>query len=106
VLRVHRVVDGDREAVITGYEVVPQRSVGAPIFRRYAELNAILGRLRDLDVAKLIDELFPEGDHDVELLREAALAVSEKAESASDVLGELLRVITQPEVPQALTSFV
>lgn len=71
------------------------------LIRRYHELNAIIDRLRELEVTELIDELFPEGDHDVELLREAALAISEDAESPSDVLDELLRVTTQPEVPQS-----
>jgi ATP-dependent DNA helicase UvrD/PcrA len=69
--------------------------------KRYHELRAAIDRLEGLEVTDLIDELFPEGDHDVELLRETALAALEKAETASAVLDELLRTITQPEVPQS-----
>jgi superfamily I DNA/RNA helicase len=66
---------------------------------RFRELKAELARLQGMKISPLIEELFPNGEREVEAIRSLAL---EAMNSCSDVFGlcEDLRVcITQPELP-------
>lgn len=68
---------------------------------RWNHLKKRLDELKDLAVDELVEELFPEGDQDLSLLREVALTLVEDAESPQDLFDGMVKALTQPEVPQS-----
>jgi DNA helicase-2/ATP-dependent DNA helicase PcrA len=70
------------------------------IQERYRDLLAELERLRALDVQELIDDLFPDGNAEVAVLRESAASMQPPPESARELLDSLRSTVTQPEIPE------
>jgi DNA helicase-2/ATP-dependent DNA helicase PcrA len=67
---------------------------------KYQELTAILETIAQKDVAELIDSLFPAGNDDVAVIREAALLALPELESAGDLLDLIRTSVSQPMVPE------
>lgn len=65
-----------------------------------AELDILIGLATE--IAKFVDALFPPGDDDILELRKLALAKIEEAENPSDLLGLMMKEITQPDIPPAV----
>jgi DNA helicase-2/ATP-dependent DNA helicase PcrA len=66
---------------------------------RFGELNQRLTALMTLDIAALIDTLFPDGNEDTASIRQTALLVAPNVTTTKEFLDELRAVITQPELP-------
>ena len=60
----------------------------------------MLGTLGNLDVAELIDQLFPENTPDVQVLREAAQLALPRCGNAASLFDSLRTAVTQPEMPE------
>ena len=67
---------------------------------KYNELRAILTEIEQYDLAGLIDYLFPDGNNDVAVIREAALLALTEVETASDLLDAIRTSVSQPIVPE------
>ncbi len=66
---------------------------------RYAELEQRLAVLMTMDIAALIDSLFPDGNADVATVRQLALLIAPNVQAPQELLNELRTDITQPEIP-------
>jgi superfamily I DNA/RNA helicase len=71
------------------------------LLKRFVTLQARLTELECLELADLVNTLFPEDNADLALIRDLAKEVLEVATSPADLLRELVQMITQPEVPQS-----
>lgn len=70
------------------------------LLSKYEELTAILAEVAQYDLAGLVDHLFPDGNDDVAVIREAALLALTEIESASDLLDTIRTSVSQPIVPE------
>lgn len=68
---------------------------------RYRHAIGRVQQLRELDLADLVDALFPDGQTLTADLRQIALDALAEVESASDLLQAIVRAVTQDEVPQS-----
>ncbi|MBA7624816.1 ATP-dependent DNA helicase UvrD1 [subsurface metagenome] len=66
---------------------------------RFRELKAELARLQGMELSALIDELFPDGEEEIEAIRILALEAMTTCGNASELREELRIRITQPELP-------
>jgi len=66
---------------------------------RFRELKAELARLQGMEFSPLIDELFPEAEPEVVVIRSLALEAMNSCIDASGLRAELRVRITQPELP-------
>jgi superfamily I DNA/RNA helicase len=67
---------------------------------KYDELTAILAGLQTKSVAELIDALFPAGNDDVAVIREAALLDLDELETGGDLLDLIKTNVSQPTIPE------
>lgn len=67
----------------------------------YRDLVARLEKLASLRPQDVIEDLFPGGNVDAQLIRELAEAALEETDELRSLFDEMLRSITQPEVPQS-----
>ena len=58
-------------------------------------------QLRELELAELVDALFPDGQEETTDLREAALDGLAEIESVGELAGKVVGAITQDDVPQS-----
>lgn len=66
---------------------------------RYVQLQQRLAALMPLTVPQLIDTLFPDGNPDVAVARQAALLIAPNVQTIPELLDELRTDIIQPELP-------
>jgi DNA helicase-2/ATP-dependent DNA helicase PcrA len=66
---------------------------------RYSEIEQRLAALRPLNMAQLVDELFPDANVGVSAVRQAALLILPNVENPNELLSELRTDIVQPELP-------
>jgi len=66
---------------------------------RFRELKKQLRDLQEKGIPEIIEELFPKGDDNVELIRNLALEIAESCEDKKSLREELQIRITQPELP-------
>lgn len=66
---------------------------------RFSELKSGLARLQGMEINLLIDELFPDGESEVETIRNLALEAMNSCSDAPELREELRVSITQPELP-------
>ncbi len=66
---------------------------------RFAELETKLKAIAGLSDMALVDELWPAGDADCADVRGFAIALLKKSPQNSELLDDLIEVITQPELP-------
>lgn len=66
---------------------------------RFRNLKAELAQLQGMDLSALIDELFPDGEPEVEAIRGLALEAMTSCGNASELREDLRLRITQPELP-------
>lgn len=66
---------------------------------RFRELKAELLKLQGLELGALVNELFPEGDLQVDMIRGLALEAMTSCNNASELREELRERTTQPELP-------
>ncbi|MBZ5529791.1 MAG: ATP-dependent helicase [Acidobacteriia bacterium] len=71
----------------------------ATLVTRFNALTLKLTALMALDLAALIDTLFPDGNADVISVRQGALLSLPNVANAKELLDELRSTITQPELP-------
>ena len=87
------------------YEVAagtrPATPYSARLVARFGELDARLKSIAGLSRTALVDELWPAGDPDCADVRGFAVALMAKAPTNSELLDDLIEVITQPELPGA-----
>ena len=83
------------DAAVTGRRL-PWRA----IVERWRTALARLEALAPLSVPEVVDALFPPSDADLDLLRELANLVMPAVMDVRDLYAQMLRAITQPEVPQ------
>ena len=87
------------------YEVAagtrPATPYSARLVARFGELDARLKSIAGLSRTALVDELWPAGDPDCADVRGFAIALMAKAPTNSELLDDLIEVITQPELPGA-----
>jgi superfamily I DNA/RNA helicase len=74
-------------------------SVGE-LITKYKELTAILAGLQTKSVADLIDTLFPAGNDDVAVIREAALLDLDELETSENLLDLIKTNVSQPTIPE------
>jgi DNA helicase II / ATP-dependent DNA helicase PcrA len=67
---------------------------------RWQELQGQIAALAQLDVAGVIDALFPDDEDGTAALREAALCVADDGEDSAALLDRLRTTATQPEMPE------
>lgn len=67
---------------------------------KYRELLAILENLEELEIADVIDQVIPDGNDEVSMLRQAAIDALPESESIRDVHSKTKALITQPEIPE------
>jgi superfamily I DNA/RNA helicase len=70
-----------------------------PLLNRFTELQQRLVALSTLDIATLIDALFPANITSLAPLRQIALTVSANVHTPQELLAEIRSDITQPELP-------
>jgi superfamily I DNA/RNA helicase len=70
------------------------------IVRRYGAAMARVEHLGQLDLADLVDELFPEAQQMTADLRQAALDALPEANTVDDLVRAIVAAVTQDEVPQ------
>lgn len=83
---------------------VHQKQIGTPsvaLSRRFQELQNVLAGLADQDLTKIVDVLFPARDPDLTSVRELAQGLIPTVGTPRALAEELVRAITQPEVPQS-----
>jgi len=66
---------------------------------RFRNLKAELDQLQGMELSTLIDELFPDGQQEVEAIRNLALKAMPSCSDASELREELRVCTTQPELP-------
>lgn len=69
------------------------------LLQRYKDLSAIMTPLSGVSGTALIDMLWPPGDPDCADVRGIALTIAATVQSPAEILDELVRAITQPELP-------
>jgi superfamily I DNA/RNA helicase len=67
---------------------------------RWRDIQSCLAGIAPLDVAALINALFPDGENGTAALREAALLVADECEDAAALLDRIRTTVTQPEMPE------
>ena len=83
---------------------VQQKQIGTPsvaLSRRFQALQDVLAGLVDQDLAGVVDVLFPATDPDLASVRELAQALIPTVGTPRALAEELVKAITQPEVPQS-----
>ena len=87
------------------YEVAAGTSPAVPhsagLMARFSELDARIQSIGGLSTTALIDGLWPAGDPDCADVRGFAIALVAKSPANSELLDDLIEVITQPELPGA-----
>jgi superfamily I DNA/RNA helicase len=79
-----------------------RRSLNVPaLVSRYRDMVGRLDALGPMSVEELIDDLFPDTEQDLSLMRELAELVAQSATTARELMQGMLAAITQPEVPQS-----
>ena len=73
----------------------------AGLMARFGELAARFKSIAGLSGTALVDELWPPGDPDCADVRGFAIALVTKSPTNSELLDDLIEVITQPELPGA-----
>jgi superfamily I DNA/RNA helicase len=71
----------------------------APLVTRFVQLQQRLAALMPMDVATLVDSLFPDGNADTAAVRQIALLIAPNVQTPNELLDELRTDITQPELP-------
>ena len=71
------------------------------LMKRFVELDTRLQSIKGLSGIALVDELWPAGDPDCVDIRGFAIALLAKSPTNSELLNDLIEVITQPELPGA-----
>lgn len=71
------------------------------IVSRFGQVKAMLADLQGLEVAQLVDRLFPEHEEWAQVIREMSLLGIDELESAPALLNHVRTKITQPEMPEA-----
>lgn len=69
--------------------------------RRYRDLEDRLAAMEDRTLLEVVELLFPEDDPDIRGLREEALGLAGLAGTVRALADELVRAISQPEIPQS-----
>jgi superfamily I DNA/RNA helicase len=89
---------GALEQMSTGILKLPHTK---QLIERFDEVRKKLDQLEAIknDVSKLIETLFPSEKQEIKELRELALAVRKEAEDAADLFNEMMKEITQPDIP-------
>jgi len=72
----------------------------AALLVRYRELRDRLLHLASLDLAALVDDLFPDGDDDLGVLREISLLALPRSAGTNAIHEAVRNHITQPEMPE------
>jgi ATP-dependent DNA helicase UvrD/PcrA len=85
------------EAVVSGAAKLP----GWALKERFEEATARLAQIGNLETPDLIANLFPPHDDDCKAMRELAESLVSQCENRAELLDELLRALTQPDVPQS-----
>lgn len=83
--------------VVAGAQKLPGRALK----ERFEEAQARLNQLTTLPLDELVGTLFPAADDDCKAMRELAESLLLESGTAADLLGGVLRALTQPEVPQS-----
>ena len=101
VLRRHCEVSGDtpRGALEEIFKGTLQLPKAKSLLKQYQELEDAISKMSDLSLPELADKLFPEGEDDLNALREVALMGLSEAENVADLFDHVKTHITQPEVP-------
>ncbi len=104
----HRLRTCSRELGVTPFAVLKRIQHGekleirVPAFvKMFTRITGTLHRLRWLEIAELVDELFPEEREGVADLRAVAVDALAEATSVADVVRAVVEAITQDEVPQS-----
>ncbi len=101
-----RLRDAARQLGTSEYELLGRVSRGetrlgvSALTRRYRELEDRLAALQDLPLVEIVELLFPEDDPDIRGVREEAVAAVASTGTARALADELVRSISQPEIPQ------
>lgn len=72
-----------------------------PLLDRYAKLLSETGRLEAMSIEGLVEDLFPDGDVDLELLRSTALFAATDVEAVTDLHSALRGAVAQPDPPES-----
>lgn len=72
-----------------------------PLLARYAELLSETERLGAMSIEELVEELFPDGDVDLELLRGTALLAAADVDSMADLHSAVRSAVAQPDPPES-----
>ena len=72
----------------------------ASLVARYAELRDLLLHLGALDLPALVDDLIPDGDDELAVLREIAVLALPRADNVTVLHDAVRNHITQPEMPE------
>jgi superfamily I DNA/RNA helicase len=85
------------DELISGNTKTPGFSI---FIKRYVELKKILLNLNEKSVTEIVDIIFPDGTEELEDLRQIALISRQVATSLTELLYDMSKVISQPEIPE------
>jgi DNA helicase II / ATP-dependent DNA helicase PcrA len=83
--------------LVSGTTKVPGFSI---FIKKYVEFKKILINLQEKPVTEIVDIIFPDGNEDLEDLRQIALISRQSATTPTELLHDMARVISQPEIPE------